>query len=425
MKDWLNDIQNKLGDFEMKAPDGLWGRISAGLPASKEASPYFAVGNWFKRAGFATAAFAAIIIAVVFIFHSSEEHPGKPIENFLADVHTEVQVDTSPQNGEQSRSGLQESNVKPSVSAPNKMDSQTGAVDGAAVESNAAEDRQPHNAEIQPSTVNSQLPDNSDRGQTEWYDVRIDNSSQRPVDRRWGKVSIGIANSYGAQTSNVLAYGGTEIASADMPGNGVIDVGESMQDAAWDESPLLGMLLLGRGAEEVKFTHYMPMRIGITVDLQLSERCFVESGVIYTRLMSDIRHGNESFSVSSRQILDYVGIPLNVKFKAFGTPRFSLYASTGMNLDKCVSAKRIGSYEINGEFNHGSLGTEICDERPLQFSANVALGVAYHISPLVSIYAEPGTSWYFDDGSSFSTIYKERPLNFSMNLGLRFTFSNN
>lgn len=39
----------------------------------------------------------------------------------------------------------------------------------------------------------------------------------------------------------------------------------------------------------------------------------------------------------------------------------------------------------------------------------------------LSVYAEPGLSYYFDNGSSIRNIYKDKPLNFSLNLGMRWT----
>ena len=58
--------------------------------------------------------------------------------------------------------------------------------------------------------------------------------------------------------------------------------------------------------------------------------------------------------------------------------------------------------------------------RPLQLSANAAVGLQFKIADNIGIYAEPGLSYFFDDNSSLNTIYKEKPLNFNLNIGFRY-----
>lgn len=58
----------------------------------------------------------------------------------------------------------------------------------------------------------------------------------------------------------------------------------------------------------------------------------------------------------------------------------------------------------------------------MQWSVNAAAGIQLNIVNSLSLYAEPGISYYFNDGSAIQTIYKEKPLNFNLNFGIRFTF---
>ena len=55
----------------------------------------------------------------------------------------------------------------------------------------------------------------------------------------------------------------------------------------------------------------------------------------------------------------------------------------------------------------------------VQWSANTALGLQYHILPQFAVYAEPGLKYYFDNGSGISTFFKDRPMNFNLQVGLR------
>ena len=59
---------------------------------------------------------------------------------------------------------------------------------------------------------------------------------------------------------------------------------------------------------------------------------------------------------------------------------------------------------------------------PLQLSLTAALGLQYKFNERISVYAEPGLAYYFDDGSPVSTIRKEKPLNFNLLCGVRMTY---
>ena len=48
--------------------------------------------------------------------------------------------------------------------------------------------------------------------------------------------------------------------------------------------------------------------------------------------------------------------------------------------------------------------------------------VQYDIAKPISIYAEPGIAYYFDDKSVVETIRKEQPLCASVQFGVRFAF---
>lgn len=119
------------------------------------------------------------------------------------------------------------------------------------------------------------------------------------------------------------------------------------------------------------------------------------------------------------QKLNYVGIPVNVKYNALSYKCFNLYGSTGVLAEKCVSGTITKEYVLNNATKKTeSLGIE---SKPLQMSVNAAIGVQLNVLDNIGIYAEPGVSYHFDDHSSLQTIYKEKPLNFNLNFGVRYT----
>ena len=191
-------------------------------------------------------------------------------------------------------------------------------------------------------------------------------------------------------------------------------------DVMWADNPQLGIGIFNQGKSvKTEYKHRLPVRVGINVAYRLTDRLSVESGVSYTRLSSDMKDGTKDNYSSGSQKLDYIGVPLNVKYRAFGYRRLSVYASAGLLTEKCVSGKTTHEYVISGEKKKHE--AEDVAAKPWQLSVNAALGAQFDVLRNVGVYVEPGVSYYFDDRSTLSTIYKEKPLNFNLNLGVRYT----
>lgn len=418
MKDWLDDIQDKLGDFEMKAPEGLWARIETSGAAREdvaqaaEAHPGKTVvpvwGRWISMAG----AVAAAVLAAAFLFRDGTDgQPGNMVPGSVVPAEMTVLADnpdltdTDDVQERQAPAGLQATAYLP---AP---ESGTGTGAGTIVPDTGsmtldAETMVPECEDIS-SYREEKVPEKQEAGSTpgEW-----ERFLEPERTRSRGTMGIGIRGSYGSGRSDLLAMAGSLMAAAG-PGDNV----------AWEESPALGMMLFNRGGGQAEYTHRMPVRFGLMLDWQLGGRWSIESGVSFTRLNSIVRQGDDRNYTRTMQKLDYIGIPLDLRYMAFETERVGVYASAGVGIDKCVSARSTGSYSFTGMAGteKGSLGTERYSERPLQFMVNAAVGADWLITPGMSLYAEPGLAWYADDGSPFDTIYKERPVNFRMDFGLR------
>ena len=182
---------------------------------------------------------------------------------------------------------------------------------------------------------------------------------------------------------------------------------------------MLGIGIYNQGQEvKTEYKHHLPVRIGFNIAYALSDRLSLESGVSYTRLSSDMKDGTSTNFISGSQNLDYVGIPLSLKYKALSYGAFDLYAATGILAEQCVNGKTSKDFVIEG--NVKKTEQQNIHSRPLQLSANAAVGLQFKIADNIGIYAEPGLSYFFDDNSSLNTIYKEKPLNFNLNIGFRY-----
>lgn len=163
---------------------------------------------------------------------------------------------------------------------------------------------------------------------------------------------------------------------------------------------------------ETEVKHKMPIVVSAGFRYNFTSRWGIESGLSYTLLSSDWFSAGK---VNVYQKLHYIGIPLRVNYNILNSRFFTLYASAGGMMEKCVHAemgKRNGTYT----------GPESLSCKPFQWSVSAAMGAQFNIIRQLGLFVEPGVSYFFDDGSEYQTIRKEYPFNFNLNLGLRVTF---
>jgi len=146
-----------------------------------------------------------------------------------------------------------------------------------------------------------------------------------------------------------------------------------------------------------EYRHHQPIRFGMMLLYKLNDHWSLESGLSYTRLVSEITtRVDGQITDISRQRLHYIGIPLNLGYQFRIYKRTGMYIKAGGTIDKMLNSSS------------------------WQFSLNGAAGVDYELTDRFNLYLEPGIGYYFNDGSSISTIYKDHPLNYNLGIGLRF-----
>lgn len=163
--------------------------------------------------------------------------------------------------------------------------------------------------------------------------------------------------------------------------------------------------------------HRQPIRFGLLLRYALNERWSIESGLTYTLQKSDISFLSEDILADYEQQLSYVGIPVNVSYQIWGSRRFSVYASAGGMVEKMVKGKR----HVEVTLPSRQEGEESVSIRPLQFSVNGGIGAEFKFVDWLSLYAEPGVGYWFDNGSDVPTYYQDKPFSFNLNVGLRFS----
>lgn len=160
----------------------------------------------------------------------------------------------------------------------------------------------------------------------------------------------------------------------------------------------------------IKASHHLPIRFGLKIGYQLSERWALQTGITYTYLYSEFTLVNRQ-QTAIEQRLHYVGIPLGISYQIWKNSKFRLYASAGASAEKCVKNSQ--------ESRDANINVQSDNEKPLQWSVNTALGAEYQPTKQLGIYLEPSLGYYFKDNTPLEHYYKEHPLSPAIEFGLR------
>ena len=446
-RNWKEDIHDRLGNFETDAPDGLWEAIHQRMAqaepaqAEKRQTP-FVLQPALRRTACAAAACLALVAGYQYFADGGKETASgvKPAGvNGMIAVGGTVASDNSryvaskPATASIVATNLAGVRVVKNGVTPAAVYAQTQN-DGAG--------KQPNDRVEQTADAIAQPTQNDESAQISTSQHLNITTPQHLNITTPQPLNISTPQPHNPSTS-LLAYTPADnsrdrhegaaarwtLSTSAMTGMGASSVTNSTatyveavgpDDVIWADNPQLGIGIFNQGKSvKTEYKHRLPVRVGLNVAYRLTDRLSVESGVSYTRLSSDMKDGTKDNYSSGSQKLDYIGVPLNVKYRAFGYRRLSVYASAGLLTEKCVSGKATHEYVISGEKKKHE--AEDVAAKPWQLSVNAALGAQFDVLRNVGVYVEPGVSYYFDDRSPLSTIYKEKPLNFNLNLGVRYT----
>ena len=422
-RNWKEDIHDRLGNFETDAPDGLWEAIHQRMAqteraqAEKRQTP-FVLQPALRRTACAAAACLALVVGYQYFADG-----GKETVNGVKQAGGDGMIAVGGTVASDNSRYVASKPATASIVATNLAGVRV-AKNGVTPAAVYAQTQNDESAQIstpqhlnpstpQPLTPSTSQPLNPSTSQPHTPSTSL--LAYTPADNSRGRHE-GAAARWTLSTSATTGMGASSVTNSTA--TYVEAVGPD--NVIWADNPQLGIGIFNQGKSvKAEYKHRLPVRVGLNVAYRLTDRLSVESGVSYTRLSSDMKDGTKDNYSSGSQKLDYIGVPLNVKYRAFGYRRLSVYASAGLLTEKCVSGKTTHEYVISGEKKKHE--AEDVTAKPWQLSVNAALGAQFDVLRNVGVYVEPGVSYYFDDRSTLSTIYKEKPLNFNLNLGVRYT----
>ena len=439
---WLKHLSDKLNDYEEPAPEGLWDDIAdslsddAAVPKPEKKRHAAVMPLWLRRVS-AAAAVVAIAVAIWLAAGiDTTKIDQQPAETYTDNTLNNDNIPTLAETDTRREAEKVMENTTSSTNIPvRSLASATGSVvattqiadaSTASHEINAVQEKnvnqenkvtQAGNAakEEKVDSVNIGTPTYSTSPtrreniaeNRQGYNQPVIQATKRAAASRLA-LNLYAANLTGASSS--VRENGPTLRSQYMSGEGLAEFS--------DIQTVVKMSNTNKVVEH-KMHHKFPVRAGLSVRYNFNNRFGVSTGLQYSYLASDFSWGSAKSYYAGNQKLHYLGIPVNLTYDIWSNDRFSIYASGGMTMEKCIDGSVTTDYILNGDFQ--TRKTEDATEKRLQWSATAAVGVQFRLVSRLSLYAEPGACYYIDNHSSTDNIYKERPFNFNFNLGLRFT----
>lgn len=162
----------------------------------------------------------------------------------------------------------------------------------------------------------------------------------------------------------------------------------------------------------------VPLTIGAGVRFELAPRFTIGTGLDYSLLSRTYSavycQGNGVAGIDGdvRNIMHYLGVPLQLSYGFLDTGALSVYSYVGGKAEWCISdcsTFRAGDFTKTFNAAYG---------RP-QLSVNLGLGAEYRITDGFGIYLDPSINYYFYSHQPKS-IRTEKPFMFNLSIGIRF-----
>lgn len=412
---WTQRLRDHLADIEAPVPDDLWEKIEARLP-KEVASPTpkkeaRIVPLWARWAA------AAVIVGGLVILWNVKS--GIWNENSLLSSKSETTKKTSAEKtpalmkSKKSEESESSESIEQGVKAPTLLAEEMPMESEKKVEETPLV---PISSEEKPNEPI--LPVSSEEKSNE--SIQPISSEKKPKDSEKSpenvirelnqKIAAYKQHRRGSATINLYASNGFGNQSYR---NGVLMSQELLSNYDYYRNPDSHGTRVGNSPvylanHEERQNFYQPISFGLSVNIPISSKFSVSTGVVYTRLSSDFTSIANSLVYERQQKLHYVGIPLTVQYNVWQWYGLNVYATAG------------GQADFNVKAYMTTEGTETKLEKDnWQWSVNAALGVQYNFIPQLGIYVEPGIKHYFNNGSHIQNYFKHRPTNFNLQIGLR------
>ena len=440
----FDDIFRSLGEHTETPSEGTWRNIERKMGRRRT----FTILKW---SGAACTAAAAVIVAFMLLRHGVSEQEGIRVvsrEEFENIAEAGKNVAGSGKNVAEPGTSETEENISGENAGATGSDAVTGdnAMTGgdaisARIQSSAhshtvaavSDDRNGLSPETCPETAGEILPaseadtkadgesgfetenagntytidwsdftENAEDGQVPDDAVQGNHSGNEGISTAWRPASDDIHSRQGKKSGMVLDIGST--AEAGTFANGIVSPANTRYMRKMNGFRVDPNINKRDTVLERKTGKYsVPVSVGISAKIRLSERFDLGIGVNYT-VMSRKLAGefNGNYYSDIRNIQQYVGIPLSIYFNIVQSKRVAFYVQAGGAVERSVSDQYRMTEANNNVITHRE------PAKGVQLSVSAGIGIEYWFTDFIGIYLK--------------SIRTDQPLQTGFELGMRFRF---
>ena len=156
-----------------------------------------------------------------------------------------------------------------------------------------------------------------------------------------------------------------------------------------------GVLKEGALQQDV-YEHHYPLKVGLSLALQFTDRMAVESGFNYTYLRSTVTKLGSGQNGPVTSSVSYLGVPVSLSYRIWQSGCVSVCSGIGGEVAKSLQGNQ------------------------WQVSTMLSMRVQYDLNHVCGMYLQPSVDYYFDNHTNVKTYYSEHPLMPSLQVGFRF-----
>lgn len=394
-------FRTKLYDFEAETAPGDWDAIESRLKKSRRAVLLPGRGRYV-----AAAAVVALLLMTggVYLMQRTEEQP------VVAGVVIQKHSNAPEQPEAEPTISTETSSEKPTLAAKKKNHSERNITEVSLSVTSSKDEKKEEAEEVTSFGVAPKsegrdavrvLPEAESKGEGSEL-IAEASTDRKPSARknRWG---------FGMGAGSISAGASNSLNTYALKNTSVID----------RELLFLNSANFETLQPKTNVKHKTPVSVGLSVSYALNDRLSLVSGLNYT-LLSSSWETTDTYHNETTQKLHFLGIPLSLSYEIARWKSFVVYGAAGAMAEVNVAGKLTTEKYMHRELYEREVSH--IRMKPWLWSVNARAGVSYPLIRFVSLYAEVGADYYFDNGSVLETVRSEKPFNLKLQAGFRLGF---
>lgn len=394
-------FRTKLYDFEAETAPGDWDAIESSLKKSRRAVLLPGRGRYV-----AAAAVVALLLMTggVYLMQRTEEQP------VVAGVVIQKHSNAPEQPEAEPTISTETSSEKPTLAAKKKNHSERNITEVSLSVTSSKDEKKEEAEEVTSFGVAPKsegrdavrvLPEAESKGEGSEL-IAEASTDRKPSARknRWG---------FGMGAGSISAGASNSLNTYALKNTSVID----------RELLFLNSANFETLQPKTNVKHKTPVSVGLSVSYALNDRLSLVSGLNYT-LLSSSWETTDTYHNETTQKLHFLGIPLSLSYEIARWKSFVVYGAAGAMAEVNVAGKLTTEKYMHRELYEREVSH--IRMKPWLWSVNARAGVSYPLIRFVSLYAEVGADYYFDNGSVLETVRSEKPFNLKLQAGFRLGF---